>query len=100
MFFMLQTRPRADTGNSCRHPGYDKFNPSSWDSECAPSSADWINVGVGMCGDGDAYPEEFWNCADIEITSGEGHTARVYGPHRCSSLNGQVFLWKLVPYKL
>ncbi|CAN0511065.1 unnamed protein product, partial [Laminaria digitata] len=57
------------TGNSCRHPGYDEFNPSSWDSECAPNTADWINTGVGMCGDGDAYPEEFWNCADIEITS-------------------------------
>ncbi|CAN0521822.1 unnamed protein product, partial [Laminaria digitata] len=62
------------TGNSCRHPGYDEFNPSSWDSECAPNTADWINTGVGMCGDGDAYPEEFWNCADIEITSGKRDT--------------------------
>ncbi|CAN0447871.1 unnamed protein product [Laminaria digitata] len=68
------------TGNSCRHPGYDEFNPASWDSECAPNTADWINTGVGMCGDGDAYPEEFWNCADIEITSGERPTAIATAP--------------------
>lgn len=72
----LSTQWCADTGNSCKHPGYDEFDPPSWGSECAPTTADWINVGVSMCGDGDAYPEEFWNCADIEITSGEL-------PHRC-----------------
>ncbi|CAM9637072.1 unnamed protein product, partial [Laminaria digitata] len=57
------------TGNSCKHQGYAEFNPLSWPSQCAPTKADWINEVVGQCGDGDAYPEEFWNCADIEITS-------------------------------
>lgn len=62
----------ADTGNSCRHPGYDEFQgPDTWPSTCAPSKSDWINGVVGLCGDGDAYPEEFWNCADIEITTSE-----------------------------
>ncbi|CAM9846398.1 unnamed protein product, partial [Laminaria digitata] len=60
----------TDTGNSCKHQGYEEFNPPSWPSKCAPTKADWINEVVGQCGDGDAYPEEFWNCADIEITSG------------------------------
>ncbi|CAM9196488.1 unnamed protein product [Ectocarpus fasciculatus] len=60
------------TGNSCKHEGYAEFNPPSWPSECAPSKADWINEVVGQCGDGDAYPEEFWNCADISITSDGG----------------------------
>ncbi|CBN77502.1 EsV-1-166 [Ectocarpus siliculosus] len=57
------------TGNSCKHQGYAEFNPESWPSSCAPTKADWINEVVGHCGDGDAYPEEFWNCADISITS-------------------------------
>ncbi|CAM9493185.1 unnamed protein product [Ectocarpus fasciculatus] len=60
------------TGNSCKHQGYAEFNPPSWPSSCAPSKADWINEVVGQCGDGDAYPEEFWNCADISITSDGG----------------------------
>ncbi|CAN0283632.1 unnamed protein product, partial [Ectocarpus fasciculatus] len=60
------------TGNSCKHQGYAEFNPPSWPSSCAPSKADWINEVVGQCGDGDAYPEEFWNCADIAITSDGG----------------------------
>ncbi|CAM9543829.1 unnamed protein product [Ectocarpus sp. 8 AP-2014] len=60
------------TGNSCKHEGYAEFNPESWPSSCAPSKADWINEVVGQCGDGDAYPEEFWNCADISITSDGG----------------------------
>eukprot|EP00903_Cladosiphon_okamuranus_P015678 g14476.t1 len=58
------------TGNSCSHQGYAEFDQPEWPSECAPSKADWINEGVGLCGDGDRYPEEFWNCADIAITSG------------------------------
>ncbi|CAN0384662.1 unnamed protein product, partial [Ectocarpus fasciculatus] len=60
------------TGNSCKHQGYAEFNPTSWPSSCAPSKADWINEAVGQCGDGDAYPEEFWNCADVSITSDGG----------------------------
>ncbi|CAN0177329.1 unnamed protein product [Pylaiella littoralis] len=61
-----------DTGNSCKHQGYAEFNPPSWPSSCAPAKQDWINEVVGQCGEGDNYPEEFWNCADIEITSDEG----------------------------
>ena len=68
LFSLLDT---ADTGNSCQHQGYAEFNPASWPSSCAPNKEDWINEAVGFCGDGDAYPEEFWNCADISITSGE-----------------------------
>ncbi|CAM9767269.1 unnamed protein product, partial [Ectocarpus sp. 8 AP-2014] len=60
------------TGNSCKHQGYAEFNPPSWPGSCAPSKADWINEAVGQCGDGDAYPEEFWNCADVSITSDGG----------------------------
>eukprot|EP00752_Nemacystus_decipiens_P007761 g6935.t1 len=58
------------TGNSCKHQGYAEFNPESWPGSCASSKADWINEEVGFCGEGDAYPEEFWNCADISIPSG------------------------------
>ncbi|CAM9914038.1 unnamed protein product [Pylaiella littoralis] len=60
------------TGNSCKHQGYAEFNPPSWPSSCAPAKEDWINEVVGQCGEGDRYPEEFWNCADIEITSDGG----------------------------
>ncbi|CAN0441895.1 unnamed protein product [Ascophyllum nodosum] len=59
------------TGNSCMHPGYEEFNPPSWPSKCAPNKGDWILTGLNMCGVGDSYPEEYWNCADIDITSGE-----------------------------
>eukprot|EP00903_Cladosiphon_okamuranus_P005577 g5551.t1 len=58
------------TGNSCKHQGYAEFNPDSWGSSCAPNKSDWINEDVGFCGEGDNYPEEFWNCADISISSG------------------------------
>ncbi|CAN0393687.1 unnamed protein product, partial [Ascophyllum nodosum] len=57
------------TGNSCKHPGYDEFNPPSWPSECAPNKGDWILTSLNMCGVDGNYPEEYWNCADIEITS-------------------------------
>eukprot|EP00904_Undaria_pinnatifida_P011979 jgi/Undpi1/7911/HiC_scaffold_24.g10383.m1 len=75
------------TGNSCTHPGYDEFNPSSWGSECAPTTSDWIALGVGMCGDGDFYPEEYWNCADIEITS-DGNSTRM-SPSSTSSTESE-----------
>ena len=48
---------RTDTGNSCMHVGYDEFNPDSWPSECAPTKQDWIVTGLGLCGDGNNYPE-------------------------------------------
>ncbi|CAM9914105.1 unnamed protein product [Pylaiella littoralis] len=70
------------TGNSCKHQGYAEFNPPSWPSSCAPAKENWINEVVGQCGEGDRYPEEFWNCADIEITSGEvlyAHTSVIVG---------------------
>lgn len=70
LYFLLSI---TDTGNSCQHTGYSEFNPSSWPGKCAPSKGDWINTVVGMCGEGDAYPEEFWNCADIEIAGGPFH---------------------------
>ena len=74
-----------DAGNSCKHQGYAEFDQQSWPSDCAPTKADWIKESVGQCGDGDAYPEEFWNCADISITSGEQrHTyIAVQGSQQC-----------------
>ena len=69
--FLLIALRLTDTGNSCKHQGYAEFNPDSWPGSCAPNKADWINEVVGQCGDGPAYPEEFWNCADIEISAGE-----------------------------
>lgn len=56
-----------DTGNSCKHPGYDDFNPTSWPSQCATTKDDWVKTNLGVCGEDDNnYPEEFFNCADIE----------------------------------
>ncbi|CAN0403918.1 unnamed protein product [Ascophyllum nodosum] len=66
------------TGNSCMHPGYEEFNPPSWPSKCAPNKGDWILTGLNMCGVGDSYPEEYWNCADIEITSGNSSPIRTW----------------------
>lgn len=69
-----------DTGNSCKHIGYDEFNPPSWNSECAPSKSDWINDKLDVCGgDNDIYPEEFWACSDIEIIGGETLILRDHG---------------------
>lgn len=63
---------KKDTGNACKHVGYEEFNPPSWPSACAPEKKDWIYLGLGTCGEeGVSYPEEFWNCADIAITAGE-----------------------------
>ncbi|CAN0216028.1 unnamed protein product, partial [Ascophyllum nodosum] len=57
------------TGNSCKHVGYDEFEPESWPSDCAPNKSDWIELDRKICGeDQDTYPEEFWGCADISIT--------------------------------
>eukprot|EP00904_Undaria_pinnatifida_P004815 jgi/Undpi1/1463/HiC_scaffold_11.g04854.m2 len=61
------------TGNSCKHIGYDEFNPESWPSKCAPNKSDWIELDRGICGTenypwGDVYPEQFWACSDISIS--------------------------------
>ena len=59
------------TGNRCKHIGYDEFNPDSWNSECAPDTEDWISPDTrGLCGVAKSYPEEFWACSDITISSG------------------------------
>lgn len=57
---------QPDTGNSCKHPGYDDFDPPSWPGSCAPAKENWIQTSLGLCGEEGRYPEEFWNCADIE----------------------------------
>ncbi|CAM9477545.1 unnamed protein product [Ectocarpus fasciculatus] len=63
------------TGHRCYHIGYEKFNPPSWPSQCAPDKSDWVLIApewqtdMKQCGIDGAYPEEFWNCADIAITS-------------------------------
>ncbi|CAN0389856.1 unnamed protein product, partial [Ectocarpus fasciculatus] len=56
-------------GNTCKHVGYDDFEPESWPSQCAPTKAEWINTDHWMCGMAGAYPEEHWSCSDISITS-------------------------------
>lgn len=53
--------------------GYDDFEPPSWPSKCAPAKEDWIELNRYVCGEDGSYPEEFWNCADIAITSGAYH---------------------------
>ncbi|CAN0461279.1 unnamed protein product, partial [Laminaria digitata] len=62
------------TGNSCRHPGYEEFSPTSIPTGCAPLVSDWIHLDPPPCGEGFPYPEEFWNCADIAITAGMSHS--------------------------
>eukprot|EP00752_Nemacystus_decipiens_P008718 g7780.t1 len=56
------------TGNDCKHPGYDEFNPPSWPSTCAPNKSDWIATNRRLCGEEGSYPEEFWSCSDFAIT--------------------------------
>eukprot|EP00903_Cladosiphon_okamuranus_P006012 g5932.t1 len=60
------------TGQNCYHIGYLEFNPPSWNSECAPNKEDWVNLSEdhlrrGPCGVSNAYPQEFWSCADIAL---------------------------------
>ncbi|CAM9455943.1 unnamed protein product, partial [Laminaria digitata] len=59
------------TGNSCKHIGYDEFEPGSWPGQCASSKDKWVELNRSICGEGDAYPEEFWACSDISISSGK-----------------------------
>eukprot|EP00903_Cladosiphon_okamuranus_P006095 g6005.t1 len=56
------------TGNRCKHIGYDEFDPPSWNSECAPTTDKWIYKDNGICGEANAYPEEFWQCSDIALS--------------------------------
>ncbi|CAM9970743.1 unnamed protein product, partial [Hapterophycus canaliculatus] len=58
------------TGNSCKHIGYDEFNPPSWPGSCAPDKEDWIELDRYICGTNEVYPEEFWACSDIALTLG------------------------------
>ncbi|MEP5174585.1 hypothetical protein, partial [Marinobacter alexandrii] len=60
-----------DTGNSCKHIGYDEFEPKSWPGKCSGSKDKWIELNRSICGENGAYPEEFWACSDISISSGE-----------------------------
>lgn len=73
------------TGDRCRHPGYDDFDPPAWPSSCAPNKHDWINGDLPMCGEGDAYPQESWNCADIEITPGRSSARSLHSTEQSTS---------------
>lgn len=58
-----------DTGHRCKLPGYETFTPESLpqgSEGCAQATEDWINLDPPTCGEGTAYPEEFFNCSDIE----------------------------------
>lgn len=48
------------TGNSCNYQGYDNF-------EGIDCEIPWYNKDLPRCEGSTAYPEEFWNCADIKI---------------------------------
>lgn len=79
--FCLAITLYPDTGNSCTHPGYREFQgPDVWPSECAPTKGDLIPTETETCGEGEAYPEEFWNCADISITAGEIEDGKIQQP--------------------
>jgi len=67
------------TGNSCTAPGYNKEGlfPDEY-SDCSGDGPGlgWKSTGLRECGsDSGAYPEEFWNCADIQILPGDQTTA-------------------------
>ena len=42
---------KTDTGNSCKHIGYDEFDPPSWPGSCAPDKSDWIELNRYICGE-------------------------------------------------
>ncbi|CAM9961951.1 unnamed protein product, partial [Ectocarpus sp. 12 AP-2014] len=68
------------TGNSCKHVGYEEFEPTSWPSACAPDKHDWIELDRYLCGENGSYPEEFWACADFAITPSELHDIEATEP--------------------
>lgn len=88
----------TDAANNCKHVGYDEFEPASWPGSCAPSKSDWVlTENRILCGTNGAYPEEFWQCSDIRLTSGEGLSRDVsfkrrdgdFGVHESNS-NGKT----------
>eukprot|EP00903_Cladosiphon_okamuranus_P009934 g9430.t1 len=58
------------TGNSCKHVGYDDFNPpaGSWPGAFSSQRADWILRDLSFCSESTSYPEEFWGCSDIALS--------------------------------
>ena len=55
------------TANSCKHDGYEQYPwPQSWEMD-DPT----LDNSLPDCGelpeDGNGYPEQFWNCAEIKI---------------------------------
>ena len=65
------------TAHRCPHIGYEFFDPSSWHSDCAPDTDDWMvypgKESAPVCGTlatGSNYAQEFWGCSDITIESG------------------------------
>eukprot|EP00903_Cladosiphon_okamuranus_P008201 g7896.t1 len=64
------------TGHVCPHIGYAEYEPESWPGSCAQKKSDWVKEDTivdDVCGTAiHAYPEEFWQCSDIEIVSGGG----------------------------
>ena len=54
------------TANSCKHPGYDDY-PFPWSD-----STDNVSLCSTIPPDGNGVPEQFWNCAEVEITSSDG----------------------------
>eukprot|EP00752_Nemacystus_decipiens_P005992 g5411.t1 len=64
---------RYFSGNTCKHPGYDEFNPPSWPSDCAPNKEDWIDTDAGECRRPNArWGNVFMGCSDIAIKSSTG----------------------------
>jgi len=50
------------TANSCYYDGYESYQ--GMNKKCKEN---WYNPQVSNCKEGNVYPEEFWNCADIQI---------------------------------
>jgi len=55
------------TGNTCIVPGYGDYNfPSSWNTKYEEKKI----CTMPLPSDGNGVPEQFWNCAEIQILAG------------------------------
>ncbi|KAI2510038.1 Lytic polysaccharide mono-oxygenase [Fragilaria crotonensis] len=54
------------TANSCKYPGYTTYPfPQDWGD-----MQDFLGICSDIPADGNGTPEQFWNCAEISISSG------------------------------
>jgi hypothetical protein len=60
------------TANSCNPPGYAQRTPQPAHVAASGGTCNWWQSNLATCGQ--AYPEEFWNCADIRVMGGVTRT--------------------------